>query len=181
MKLKKTDIKDLIIISHDKYSDNRGYFKELFRKNDLEDTLGYKINFCQDNSVVSHKNVLRGLHYQNEPNVQSKLISVIHGEILDVVVDLRETSSTYGKSFSLILSAKNNQSLFIAKGFAHGYLTLSEKAIVNYKVDNYYNKETERGIMYNDEFLDINWGINEKDLIISKKDKKHKPFKWKKV
>jgi len=181
MEFKETKFKGLILISHKVISDYRGYFKEIFVKNKLQELIDYDINFCQDNSVVSHKNVLRGLHYQKEPYIQSKLISVIHGKILDVVVDIRESSSTYGKYFSFILSAKDHRSLFVPKGFAHGYLTLSEKAIVNYKVDNYYNKETERGIMYNDEFLEINWGIKENDLIISEKDKIHKPFKWKKI
>ena len=178
MKFKKTKFKGLILISHKIISDNRGCFKETFVKNKLQEFIDYQIDFCQENSVISHKNVLRGLHYQKAPNTQSKLISVIHGKILDVVVDIRKNSKTYGQFISYILSSKNHQSLFIPKGFAHGYLTLSKKAIVNYKVDNYYNKEMERGIMYNDKFLKIEWGVKEEDLLISEKDKKHKPFKW---
>ena len=179
MEFKENKFKGLILISHKVIFDHRGYFKETFLKNKLQKLVDYNIDFCQENSVISQKNVLRGLHYQKEPFIQSKLISVINGKILDVVVDIRENSRTYGKFFSYILSAKDHKSLFIPKGFAHGYLTLSKTATVNYKVDNYYNRQTERGIMYNDEFLKIDWGVKENDLIISEKDNNHKPFKWK--
>lgn len=178
MKLKKTDFKDLLIISHHKYPDNRGYFKELFRKNDLEDALGYKINFCQENLVKSYYGVLRGLHFQKEPSAQSKLVSVLHGEILDIAVDIRKSSKTYGKYFSYSLSSENNESLFIPAGFAHGYLTLTDYAVVSYKVDNYFNPLLESGIPYNDKFLAINWGFDKFDFIISEKDMNHDPFVW---
>ena len=137
-----------------------------------------KVYFLQDNIVNSAKNVLRGLHYQFNPFAQSKLISVIKGEIFDVVVDIRNNSSTYGQFFSINLSSENNLSLFVPNGFAHGYLSLTSETIVHYKVDNYYNKDFEDGIRYNDSFLNINWGVPIDDLIISDKDKNLPDFKW---
>tara|TARA_Y100000766_G_C18917304_1_gene613014 strand:- start:15983 stop:16519 length:537 start_codon:yes stop_codon:yes gene_type:complete len=178
MKLIKTGFKDLFIIKHNLYVDNRGYFKEKFIKQKIEKIIGYQLDFCQDNSVKSNINVLRGLHYQKPPYDQSKLISISIGKILDIAVDIRDGSKTYGMYFSKVLDAKNHESLFIPKGFAHGYLTLSDSAIVNYKVDNYYSPSSERGISYLDEFLKIDWGVDEKKIIISKKDKDLKPFSW---
>ena len=122
--------------------------------------------------------MLRGLHFQKEPYSQSKLVSVSFGKILDVVVDIRKDSDNYGKYFSCVLSSQNHESLFIPRGFAHGYLTLSDSAIINYQVDNYYNPEAEDGIPYNDEFLNIDWGIQMSKIIISEKDKNIKPFIW---
>jgi dTDP-4-dehydrorhamnose 3,5-epimerase len=174
----KTDFKDLLIINHDVYHDSRGLFKEVFRKNVIEENLGYKINFCQDNNIKSSYMVLRGLHYQEEPHAQSKLVSVTEGKILDIAVDIRENSKTYGKYFSYVLSSDNHKSIFIPKGFAHGYLTLSEYADVNYKVDNYYNKNSEKGICFKDKYLNIDWGVGENELIISDKDKNLDNFKW---
>ena len=121
---------------------------------------------------------MRGLHFQKEPFAQSKLISVAHGEILDIAVDIRKNSKTYGKYFSRILSARNNESIFIPRGFAHGYLTLTKNAIINYEVDNYYKPEMEDGISYKDDFLNIDWGINESKIIISEKDNNLKYFEW---
>lgn len=178
MKLSKTEFKDLIIISHDLFDDKRGSFKEVYRKKELEKITGYEIEFCQDNSVYSKKNVFRGLHFQMSPYRQAKLISVSLGEILDIAVDIRKDSKSYGKYFSRILSAKQNESVFIPKGFAHGYLTLSKEAIINYKVDNYYNADFESGIAYDDNYLNINLPIKKNEIIISKKDKKLKNFKW---
>lgn len=178
MNIVKTDFKDLLIINHEIYYDDRGSFKEVFRKNVIEENLGYRINFCQDNNVKSSYMVLRGLHYQEEPYAQSKLISVTEGKILDIAVDLRENSKTYGKYFSYVLSLESNKSIFIPKGFAHGYLTLTKNAYVNYKVDNYYEKKSERGIRFNDKYLNIDWGVDENKLIISDKDKKLTDFKW---
>jgi len=174
----KTDFKDLLIVNHQVYYDDRGSFKEVFKKNIMEENLGYKINFCQDNNVKSSYLVLRGLHYQEDPYAQSKLISVSKGKILDIAVDIRKKSKTYGKYFSYVLSADSNRSIFVPKGFAHGYLTLSESADVNYKVDNYYNKNSEQGISFNDKHLNIQWGVDENKLIISDKDKKLTDFKW---
>ena len=178
MNIVKTDFKDLLIINHEIYYDERGSFKEVFRKNVIEENLGYKINFCQDNNVKSSYMVLRGLHYQEEPYAQSKLISVSKGKILDIAVDIRKNSKTYGNYFSYVLSSESNKSIFVPKGFAHGYLTLSENADVNYKVDNYYNKQSERGISFDDKYLNIDWGEHKSEIKISEKDKNLTDFKW---
>ena len=178
MKIEKTDFEDLLIINHNICLDSRGLFKEVFRNNIIEENLCYKLNFCQYNDVKSYFMVLRGLHYQEEPYAQSKLISVTAGKILDIAVDIRKNSKTYGKYFSYILSAESNKSIFVPKGFAHGYLTLSEYADVNYKVDSYYNKDSERGISFKDKYLNIDWGVGENKLIISDKDKKLTDYKW---
>lgn len=178
MKLSITDFRDLIFIKHEVFIDERGFFKETFKKQALEDLLGYRVNFCQENQVQSFKNSLRGLHFQTAPHQQAKLISISIGKILDVVVDLRKESSTYGKYFACYLSDSDHMSLFIPRGFAHGYLTLSEKAIVNYKVDNYYCKDAEGGISFNDKKLNINWNIEFDKMLISEKDLNHKKYNW---
>ena len=178
MKLIKTKFKDLIIIKHSMFFDRRGSFKEVFKKEKLEGLINKKIDFCQQNSVTSNLNVLRGLHFQKEPFAQSKLVTVEQGEILDVAVDMRNDSLTYGKYFSYILSSEKHESLFIPKGFAHGYLTLSKTAVINYLVDNYYNKSKEGGISFKDEFLNIDWGVEESKLLYSEKDKNFKNFNW---
>ena len=178
MNFTKTDFKDLIIIKHNIHVDDRGYFKEKFKKEKLENLINYGLDFCQENSVKSYLNVLRGLHFQKQPYSQSKLISVSFGRILDVVVDIRKDSNNFGEYFSYILSCDKHESLFIPKGFAHGYLTLSDSAIINYQVDNYYNPHAEEGIPYDDNFLKIDWGIEKSKIIISKKDQNFKPFKW---
>ena len=178
MKLIATNFEDLILIKQNIFIDNRGYFKENFKVEYLEKFLNKKIEFCQQNSVKSKKYVLRVLHFQKKPSAQSKLISISHGKILDIAVDIRKGYSTYGKYFSYVLDAEKNESLFIPKGFAHGYLTLSDYALVNYSVDNYYNPNLESGILYNDGFINIDWGIHESKLIISKKDKNQKTFNW---
>jgi len=173
-----TDFKDLLIIEYDIHLDDRGLFKEVFRKDIFEKNLGYSIDFCQDNYVKSSSMVLRGLHYQEEPYAQSKLVSVAEGKILDIAVNIRENSKTYGKYFSYVLSSDTHKSIFVPKGFAHGYLTLSENADVNYKVDNYYNKSSEQGISFKDKYLNIEWEVDENKLIISDKDKKLTDFTW---
>ena len=178
MKIAKTDFKDLLIIEHDVLSDERGLFKEVFRKDIFEENLGYSIDFCQDNYVKSSSMVLRGLHYQEEPYAQSKLVSVTNGKILDIAVDMRKNSKTYGKYFSYILSSDIHKSIFIPKGFAHGYLTLSDNTSVNYKVDDYYNKQSERGISFDDKYLNIDWGEHKSEIKISEKDKNLTDFKW---
>ena len=178
MRFIKTKFKDLLIIKHNIFTDYRGYFKETFKKEELEKLFNKKINFCQQNSVKSNKNVLRGLHFQKDPYGQSKLITVEQGKILDIAVDIRKDSETYGKYFSYTLSHENHESLFIPKGFAHGYLTISETVLINYTVDNYYSPNNEIGISYDDTFLKIDWGVDHNRLIISKKDQKYKPFKW---
>ncbi len=178
MEFLKTDFNGLYIIEPKFNIDNRGVFIESFRNDLFEKFVGYSIKFCQHNIVLSNYLVLRGLHYQKEPFSQSKFISVIEGKILDIAVDLRRDSLTYGKYFSIELSSHNQRALFIPKGFAHGYLTLSKNAIVNYKVDNYYNNDSERGIRYDDKFLNINWGLDTNKLIISEKDKNLSYYKW---
>ena len=178
MKYKATEFNGLFLISHKLSSDNRGHFKECFRKKDLENILDYKIDFCQENIVHSKINVLRGLHFQKKPFAQAKLVTVIEGNILDVAVDIRKNSITYGKYFRYFLSSNNHESLFIPRGFAHGYITLSKNAIIKYEVDNYYNKNMEDGIAFNDNYLKIDWMVNRKDIIISQKDLKLKEFNW---
>ena len=178
MEFIKTDFKDLIIIKHNVFPDRRGYFKEKFKYDEFENFINQKLNFFQQNYVKSNLNVLRGLHYQIEPYSQSKLISINYGKILDVAVDIRKESQTYGKYFSRILDAKNHESLFIPKGFAHGYLTLTDFALVDYNVDNLYIPEMERGIPFNDVYLNIDWGVSDDKLIISEKDRNQNPFTW---
>ena len=152
-------------------NDNRGYFGEIFRHDLFEEAIGYKINFIQENESKSSKGVLRGLHYQAPPHTQSKLVRVIEGSILDVAVDIRKSSPTFGRYISLELSAKNKLQLFIPKGFAHGFVVLSESATFVYKVDNYYAPNHDRGIIFNDKTLNINWKLPEDLLHLSDKDK----------
>ena len=178
MKFIKTEFRGLYIIEPKLNIDDRGLFIEAFRNDVFEENLGHSINFCQHNMVSSNYLVLRGLHFQEDPHSQSKLISVSNGKILDVVVDIRKDSFTYGKYFSIELGSDNKKSLYIPKGFAHGYLTLSKKATINYSVDNYYDSDSERGISYDDAFLNINWGVEKNNLIISSKDKNFSEYKW---
>ena len=169
MKIFKTNMQGLCIIQPEIHGDKRGYFYESFR-DDIFKKKFPDINFCQENESMSSFGVLRGLHYQIYPNAQSKLVRVIHGKVLDVVVDIRKKSKTFGKYLAIELSSKNKKQLFIPKGFAHGFVVLSEKAIFSYKVDSYYNKSSERGIAYNDEFLAIDWKVDFKEMKISEKD-----------
>ena len=151
-------------------ADSRGQFVESFQKVVFAEQTGLSIDFIQDNEVVSHQGVVRGLHLQNDPHGQAKLIRVVHGKIYDVAVDLRKDSSTYGEWFGVKLSAENHTQLFMPKGFAHGYSVLSEKAIVQYKVDSAYNPLAESGIRYNDPDLGIDWQVD--NPILSEKDQK---------
>lgn len=176
--IKKTKFDNLLIINHKFNFDNRGEFSEIFRKNLIEKELDYSFNFCQENLVNSSKNVLRGLHFQKNPNAQSKLISVFSGKILDIAVDIRKNSETYGKYFSTYLSSNDNMSLFIPKGFAHGYVSLENNTLVSYKVDNYYDPDSEFGIPYDDKHLNIDWGVDYNDLVISEKDKNYDNYIW---
>lgn len=176
MEIIKTDFQDLTIIKPQILTDSRGYFFESFNSSKLPEHIS-RINFVQDNQSKSVYGTIRGLHYQLAPYAQSKLIRVIDGEILDVVVDIRKNSPTYGKSFEIILSAQNNTQLFIPKGFAHGFSVLSTTAIVLYKTDNFYHKESERGINFNDSSLNIDWKIEIQNASISPKDKVLPSFK----
>ena len=176
MKFIKANIPGLIICEPKKLNDQRGVFTESFRKDLFENFLGYKIDFCQENLSESKYGVLRGLHFQTEPFAQSKLVSVVKGKILDVVVDIRKSSKYYGKSFSIELDDLSNKQLFVPKGFAHGFLVLSDIARVSYKVDNYYKSNYEMGLKFNDPLLKIDWKIEEKSIIINNKDKSYPPF-----
>ena len=172
MKINKTFIEDLLIIEPQLFKDDRGFFYESYNKNNLNSS----IVFVQDNESKSYKGVIRGLHFQAPPFEQTKLVRCVSGNILDVAVDLRTNSKTYGKSFSIELSSENNKQLFVPKGFAHGFQVLSEIAIVNYKVDEYYNPDSDSGLIWNDKDLSIDWNLDLKP-ILSKKDLKLISFK----
>lgn len=169
MNIEKTFIKDLVIISPDVFEDDRGYFFEGYNKRKFRN-LGIDIDFVQDNQSFSKRGSLRGLHYQNPPFAQTKLVRVLQGEILDVTIDLRKDSLTYGKHFSVLLSEENKKQLLVPQGFAHGFSVLSETAVVLYKCDQYYNKLSEGGIRFDDPILNIDWGMDLKDAIVSEKD-----------
>jgi dTDP-4-dehydrorhamnose 3,5-epimerase len=172
MKFIRTDIPDVIIIEPLVHGDSRGYFVETYRLDKLEEFLGYKINFCQDNESKSGKGVIRGLHYQLHPAAQTKLVRVIHGKVLDVAVDIRKGSPTFGKYTSVELSAQNKKQLLIPRGFAHGFAVLEDDTIFAYKVDNYYSPENDRGIAFNDPALNIDWILKNEEMNLSDKDKK---------
>lgn len=169
MKIEETFIKDLTVVFPAVFTDDRGYFFESYNRTKLAD-LGINIDFVQDNQSFSKKGTLRGLHYQNPPFAQTKLVRVLEGEIIDVAVDLRKDSPTYGKSFSILLSAENKKQLLVPQGFAHGFSVISETATVLYKCDQFYNKASEGGIKFDDSSLNIDWGMNLKDAIVSEKD-----------
>jgi dTDP-4-dehydrorhamnose 3,5-epimerase len=166
-----TNLEGCFVLEPKIIKDERGYFMESFNESTFQKALGIKIHFVQDNQSFSSKGVLRGLHYQTGDHAQSKLVRVLTGEILDVAVDIRPNSTTFGEYFSVVLSADNQKQLFIPVGFAHGFLVLSDSATLYYKCDNFYNKESEGGIIYNDQTLNINWGEEETNWIISEKDK----------
>jgi dTDP-4-dehydrorhamnose 3,5-epimerase len=167
----KTDIEDVVIIEPQVHGDDRGYFVETFRADKLEEFLGYKINFTQDNESKSSRGVLRGLHYQLHPAAQTKLVRVIKGRVLDVAVDIRKDSPTFGKHVSVELSGENKKQLLVPRGFAHGFVVLEDDTVFAYKVDNYYSPENDRGIAFDDEALGIDWLIPHKELNLSAKDK----------
>jgi len=151
--------------------DERGYFMESFNEKTFQNGIGQAVHFVQDNQSFSSKGVLRGLHYQTGEHAQAKLVRVLQGEVLDVAVDIRPDSPTFGQYESVLLSGENQKQFFVPRGFAHGFLVLSETATFFYKCDNFYNKESEGGIIYNDETININWQFSLEDLIISEKDK----------
>ena len=170
MKFIETKLKGCFILEPKIIKDERGYFMESFNEKTFQEGIGQKVTFVQDNQSFSTKGVLRGLHYQCGEHAQAKLVRVLQGEVLDVAVDLRPDSKTYGKYEAVVLSEENQLQFFIPRGFAHGFLVLSETATFFYKCDNLYNKESEAGLIYNDETLNINWNFPFKDLIISDKD-----------
>ena len=170
MIVKETNLEGCFIIKPKVIQDKRGYFLESFNQAVFKEGLKRDINFVQDNESYSSKGVLRGLHYQIGDYAQAKLVRVIKGKILDVVVDLRADSPTFSKHMSIELSEDNKTQLFIPRGFAHGFLVLSDTAIFSYKCDNFYNKASEGGIIYNDKDLNIDWKLDEKEFIVSEKD-----------
>jgi dTDP-4-dehydrorhamnose 3,5-epimerase len=176
MKITPTNFDDLFIIEPTVYGDARGYFFESFHQKKFEAATGIQCEFVQDNQSHSSYGVIRGLHMQVPPMAQAKLVRVLKGKVLDVVVDLRKEKSTYGKSYAIELSAENKKQLYIPRGFAHGIAVISEDAEFFYKCDNYYSPENERGIIYNDASLNIDWRIDVGERIISDKDLKNLMF-----
>ena len=170
MKLSRTELTEVVICEPTIYGDERGYFTETFRQDKLEKFLGYKIDFVQDNESKSSFGVLRGLHYQLPPHSQAKLVRVIEGSVLDIAVDIRKNSPTYGKHVAIELTGANKKQLLVPRGFAHGFVVLSETATFAYKVDNYYNLESERGIAFDDGQLNIDWQLPVDQLKLSPKD-----------
>jgi len=176
MEVIKTDIDGVFIIEPKVFKDDRGYFFESFSQKEFEEKVG-KVNFVQDNESKSEYGVMRGLHFQKPPYSQAKLVRCVGGEVLDVAVDLRKGSPTYGKHVKVILTGANHRQLFIPKGFAHGFVTLTNIAIFQYKCDEFYHPEVDGGINILDDSLGIDWIIDKKDIILSEKDIKHPTFK----
>jgi len=170
MKIVQTPLKGCVVLTPSVFSDGRGSFFESYKKEAFNKALGQEVNFVQDNESFSSKGVLRGLHFQKGAFAQAKLVRVVHGSVLDVAVDLRPDSTTYGEHFSIELSAENKKQLLVPRGFAHGFVVLSDTAVFSYKCDNYYNKESERGIIYNDPTLNIDWKLPKDQLQLSEKD-----------
>ena len=170
MNLIKTKLDGLVVLKPTIFKDNRGYFMESYNQKNINKLIG-NVNFVQDNESESSRGVLRGLHFQNPPHTQSKLVRCIKGSVLDVVLDLRTKSKTYGIFETILISEENKNQLFIPNGFAHGFVVLSETAVISYKVDNYYNPNFESGVLWNDLDLNIDWKINKKEIIVSDKDK----------
>lgn len=177
MKTESTILKDCFIVHNTIFRDSRGYFFESFNRSTFQKETGIDVNFIQDNQSSSTKGVLRGLHFQRGDFAQAKLVRVLQGAVLDVVVDIRKDSPTFGKHITLELSETSGTQLYIPRGFAHGFLVLSETAVFFYKCDNYYNKQAEAGIMYNDPLLNIDWRFPAEALILSDKDRQNPLFK----
>lgn len=173
MQIISTDFEGLFVIKPKCFEDTRGYFFESYNENEFKKN-GLDLKFVQDNESLSHKGVLRGMHFQNPPYAQGKLVRVIKGAVLDVVIDIRKKSKTFGKHFSIELNEKNKTMLYIPEGFAHGFLTLEDNTIFFYKCTNFYNKDSEDCIFWNDPTLNINWGIS--NPLVSEKDSQAKHF-----
>ena len=169
MKFAKTSIEGIVIIDPNVFGDNRGYFLESYNEKEFKEVIG-KVSFVQDNESKSSKGVLRGLHFQKSPFAQAKLVRCIEGKVLDVVVDIRKNSKTYGQYFTTELSGENKKQVFIPRGFAHGFLVLSDSAIFAYKVDNTYAPEHDAGIRWNDPIVNIQWSLSESEVLVSDKD-----------
>lgn len=175
MKLIETKIKDLYILEPRVFGDDRGYFFESFNSQTFQELIGEEVEFVQDNQSMSGENILRGLHFQNPPFAQGKLVRVIKGEVIDVAVDIRKDSPTYGEHVSVRLSGENNRMFWIPPGFAHGFSSLEEGTIFSYKCTNYYSKESEGSVAWDDPELNINWGVE--NPIISEKDQESPLFR----
>ena len=172
MKVIKTDIEGLLVIEPRVFADERGYFFESFSARRFAELTGLDVQFVQDNESRSGRGVLRGLHFQKEPHAQAKLVRVVKGRAVDVAVDIRPESSTFGRHVAVELSGDNHRQLFIPKGFAHGYVALEEDTIFQYKCDDYYHPEVEGGIAWNDPAIGIEWPLPESELTLSEKDQK---------
>jgi dTDP-4-dehydrorhamnose 3,5-epimerase len=170
MNLIKTKLDGLVVLKPTVFKDNRGYFMESYNQKNINKLLG-NVNFVQDNESESSRGVLRGLHFQKPPYTQAKLVRCLKGSVLDVVLDLRKDSKSYGIFDTILLTEENKKQLFIPKGFAHGFIVLSKSAIFSYKVDNYYNPDSESGVLWSDLDLNIDWKINKNEIIVSEKDK----------
>lgn len=170
MTVKPTPLKDCFILEPNVFKDERGSFIETFNVNEFKKNTGLDVKFVQDNQSISHYGTIRGLHFQTGDFAQAKLIRVARGEVLDVVVDMRPDSETYLKQFSHVLTGENNRQLYVPRRFAHGFACLSDDVIFTYKCDNYYDKASERGILFEDKTLNIDWQIPKRDQIISEKD-----------
>jgi dTDP-4-dehydrorhamnose 3,5-epimerase len=176
MKIKSTPLKDCYIIEPTIFEDERGYFFEKFNEKKFEDLTGMNGHFVQDNISRSSYGVLRGLHLQKGEHAQAKLVSCLEGKVWDVAVDLRENSPTFGKWFGVELTPENKLQLYVPRGFGHGFSVISENAVFAYKCDNFYNKESEGSVKYNDKDLQIDWKLDEKDMILSEKDENAPSF-----
>jgi dTDP-4-dehydrorhamnose 3,5-epimerase len=170
MKVEETKLKDCLLIRDTVFKDDRGYFFESFNLRKFNSLTGTNVNFVQDNQSHSVRGVLRGLHFQQGEHAQAKLVRVLQGEVLDVAVDLRKSSPTFAQYYSVVLSETSHTQLFIPRGFGHGFVVLSEEADFFYKCDNYYNKASEGGIIYNDPDINIDWKLADEELLVSPKD-----------
>ena len=177
MRFIKQSIPDIIVVEPQVHGDERGYFVETFRHDLFEEAVGYAVDFVQDNESKSSKGVLRGLHFQLAPHAQSKLVRVIEGSVLDVAVDIRVGSPTFGQHVAVALSGENKRQVFVPRGFAHGFVVLSDTATFAYKVDNYYSPECDRGMAFDDPQLNIDWRLPSEQLMLSGKDTKQPLFK----
>jgi dTDP-4-dehydrorhamnose 3,5-epimerase len=173
MQIETTPLQECYIIRNTIFKDSRGYFFESFNQKEFAALTGIDVNFVQDNQSCSTRGVLRGLHFQHGEFAQAKLVRVLQGSVLDVAIDIRKNSSTFGQHFALELSETSGTQLYIPRGFGHGFVVLSKQAIFFYKCDNYYNKQAESGIMYNDPSFKIDWRLPDEEIILSEKDKKN--------
>ncbi|MGV6827953.1 MAG: dTDP-4-dehydrorhamnose 3,5-epimerase [Flavobacteriales bacterium] len=177
MEIKKNPLQDSFVLTPRVFKDERGLFYESYNKNLFKKITGLDIDFVQDNQSSSSYGVLRGLHFQTGKMAQAKLVRVVSGKVLDIIVDIRKSSPTFGQSFSIILDNEKHQQLFVPKGFAHGFITLSKKSIFAYKCDQFYDAASEAGIIYNDATLELDWYLSKEDFIVSEKDLKLPTFK----